>query len=572
MTEPKTLPLGMTDADVQLHACLDLLLMKAAMDHPGFQALAMELMTSDIVLETEQGTPGWAYHIARRSGMGFDARFMMGVILSRLTRKPEILHKLLDVELEALDAEDPDLELMRRMHAAMTGALLRPLLKTALGASPTDQFRLVSESHRVLDNMQDWTKKHIAPPSPSRQAAAKDGTSILLLLSWVPAEPNTGAHLKQLASYTHGLMMAGQAQGRGPVRVKLMLTYDNHTTWLVRNYQAYSKNSAAIIETAVKDALGPELAEQFSVEHILPPHHDSAADWVRHIVKSAEDFNPDAILRWYGFYASNVAVPALHQRFPILGIQFNAKNPVDAYSDILLNQGELAPEKADDPRWREHRTPIEVPPRRLDLTREELDLPAGARTLVSTLSGGRLEKAIQLLPPDARGQLLDLFEKYPDLVWFWVGVADEAGLRALDPRLQSLIETGRIRCLQFSDDLRALYQHCDLYVHLPAMHGGGMGVAMAVEEGKPVLCHAGADPCNFLPGNTIPTSWPGFLAELEQLIASEQTRGTYASQQSDWMRDKHSLAGVGGEVLGYIDEAVALHRAAASSQQTEPTS
>ncbi|MFZ7094087.1 hypothetical protein [Primorskyibacter sp. 2E233] len=567
MTSQLASAMDLEQSDIYLHACLDLLLMKAAMDHPSYQKLAMALMTSPEVLETAHSPSDWAYHITGRTGLAFDARFIAAVVIARLTQQPQILHKFLDIELEPLD-KTHDLALLRRMHATMTGALLRPLLKTAMGA-PKEQMRLVAESDRVLQMMQDWTAANMVQDAAPTEH--KEGTSILLLLSWIPAEPNTGAHLKQIVSYTHGLMMAGQEQGRSPVRVKLLLTYDNSTTWLVRNYQAYSRGSAAIIESAVKEALDPEMADNFSVEHILPQHHDRVEDWLQTIVSSAEDFAPDAVIRWFGFYASNAVAPALHHRFPTLGIQFNANNPVDRYADVLLNQGQLDPKKASDTRWRNHRIPLEVLPRRLDLPRSAFDLPEGVFTMVSTLSGGRLEKAVTQLSAERLGALMDMLDARPDLLWLWVGVHDVETLRAHDPRLRARIDAGQIRCLQFAEDLRALYQHCDLYVHLPAMAGGGMGVAMAIEEDMAVLCHAGTDPCNFLPDTTIPTAWEPFFKELETLIASPQARRAYADQQRDWLRDKHGLTGVGHEVLDYIDEAIALHGASESAKVLQKT-
>jgi hypothetical protein len=47
-------------------------------------------------------------------------------------------------------------------------------------------------------------------------------------------------------------------------------------------------------------------------------------------------------------------------------------------------------------------------------------------------------------------------------------------------------------------DLRAIYEHCHIYMHLPAMAGGGMGMAMAIAEGIPVLAKHGTDAANFI--------------------------------------------------------------------------
>jgi hypothetical protein len=42
-------------------------------------------------------------------------------------------------------------------------------------------------------------------------------------------------------------------------------------------------------------------------------------------------------------------------------------------------------------------------------------------------------------------------------------------------------------------DLRAIHQHTDLYVHLPGMGAGGMGIAMAIAEAVPTLLERGTD-------------------------------------------------------------------------------
>lgn len=563
LTSPLSDYLDLSQDDLHLHATLDFLFMQATVDRPNYNATVKSLLALETQYQTRLSASDWARHISGCAhAMGAEIRYVAAAVIAWLTGTPDILHRLIDIEKDAALGEPaknrpPDLERLRQLHATLIASVLRPLLKRPLGSSK-EQTRLDQDAKQVRLALQEWTATHLKPDFNNVQPdnTNQNGMSILLVLSWFPADPHKGAHLKQIMSYMHGLMIACRETGQTPVRIKLLLTYDNHTTLLAQNFQSYSRSNAQLIEDSIRNALGQDLAEDFSIEHIIPQNYENTEAWLKTLLTCVEDFKPNAIVRWYGFYATNAIAPALHARWPVVGIQFNATNTVDPYADILLKQGTLTPDlAATDLRWRSHRIPLEVLPRRMEMTRAQTELPEDAFTLVSTLSGGRLEKAILSMNMPHLNDILALFDTYPDLIWVWVGVVDSQQLKNHDPRLASLIETGRIRCVAFSEDLRAFYRHCDLYVHLPRMAGGGMGVAMATAEDVAIVCHAGSDPCNFLPEDTIANDWEHFYELLTQTIESPDLRQSIATKQAQWLETSHSIRGIGHEVLDFINTA-----------------
>ena len=536
--------------DTQLHALVDYLFMNGAFDHKAYHDRVLELLAHQEPMDTQHSPETWAHHLTNR-GLGFDARLQMAMVVAKLTGLMTIPTIVLRVELKKAIATK-DISRLREIHASTTAIVLRPKLKAFFGTTG-EQICLVQAANSACTALQSWTAA-LPRSEPAQDTPAKVGRSFLLMLSWIPANAETGAHLKQLASYSQALALACQAGGEGPVRIRVMFTYENMTFWLAQNFQSYSTPGANVIKDTITEALDG-LDVDFDVIHVLPPHFDTTQDWITATLDKIDAFNPDCVIRWYGFYASNFTAPVIHKKYPMLGIQFNANNPVDRFSHILLNQGDLKETHKNDPRWRNHLIPLEVLKRRLTFTRAECDLPENCFAIATTLSGTRLERAILVLTPDKVEQLLSVFERHSNLKWLWIGITDPESLRNHHPELRRLIDTDRIRCIPFSDDLRALYQHCDLYVHLPSMFGGGMGVAMAIVEHRAVLAHAGTDPCNFLAPDTIVEGWDVFLQALDTLILSSPERDRIAQEQKAWLDEKHGLAAVGQEVLGYVSQA-----------------
>jgi glycosyltransferase involved in cell wall biosynthesis len=551
-------------SDIQLHALVDYLFLHGALDHKAYHNRVLGLLASTDIYETQHSAEKWAHHLSNR-GMGFDARLQMAMVLAKLTGLAEIPRVLLRIELKKA-VELQNITQLREIHASTTAIVLRPALKTFFG-TPREQISLIQAARSACSALQTWTA---AQPRPQRAQndTPKSGRAFLLMLSWIPANAETGAHLKQLASYSRALALAAKARNEGPVRIRVIFTYENITFWLAQNFQSYSKPGAKVIEDTVLEALeGLDVA--FDILHLLPPHYDTTAAWLQATVDAVDDFNPDSVIRWYGFYASNFTASVIQQKYPMLGIQFNANNAIDKFAHILLNQGDLKESHKSDPRWRNHLIPVEVLPRRLTFTRADCELPEKSFVIASTLSGKRLEKSITMLTPERLAELLSVFERHPNLKWLWIGVHDVELLRAHDPELCRLIDTDRIRCIEFSDDLRALYEHCDLYVHLPAMFGGGMGVAMAIVEHRAVLAHAGTDPCNFLAPDTVVEGWDLFMQTLDRLITSPDERAQITQEQETWLAEKHSLAAVGQELLDYIAQARGIFEVSQDRQGTD---
>jgi glycosyltransferase involved in cell wall biosynthesis len=131
-----------------------------------------------------------------------------------------------------------------------------------------------------------------------------------------------------------------------------------------------------------------------------------------------------------------------------------------------------------------------------------------------------------------------------EVAWLFVGVDQPELLAALTPPWQGLLAAKRIRYLPFRSDLRAVYEHCDIYVHPFSVVGGGMGIAMAIAEGIPALVGHNSDAASFIPNALLYQNQDDLLARLGYLVAAPQQRHKVAARQRGHIETHHSLAAV----------------------------
>ena len=224
----------------------------------------------------------------------------------------------------------------------------------------------------------------------------------------------------------------------------------------------------------------------------------------------------------------------------MIALQFNARNAIDAYAHICLSQGDKPIVATEDPRWRPHAIPLEVIERRDSLSRDAVRNGHDGLLTVTALAGGRLESAIEAYDDGRIARIGDLFRRWPTLRWDFIAVVDSAKITARHRILHDLVMADRIRLLGSQPDLRAYYQHADVYAHPPGMSGGAMGVAMAIAEGLPVIAHSGSDPCNFLPPDLVSHDFLEFMDLLDRLLRQPDLRDHWANVQAQHLRENNA--------------------------------
>ena len=173
-----------------------------------------------------------------------------------------------------------------------------------------------------------------------------------------------------------------------------------------------------------------------------------------------------------------------------------------------------------------------------------------------------MERVVNTYSSEFIGSMLKILEDYENLRWIFVGASNLDFLFNKDDRFKTIYLQGKIDFIPFENDLRALYEHCDIYVHLPLFFGGGMGVALAVAEKLPVIIFGQSDACNFISNEMIFEKEAyslGFL-KLRELIENQDLRSEIGSNLEKNLREKHSPEYCAEELLLYCTEASALFK------------
>jgi glycosyltransferase involved in cell wall biosynthesis len=252
--------------------------------------------------------------------------------------------------------------------------------------------------------------------------------------------------------------------------------------------RAFSAQEATMPEANCERG-GPETFTPLQVEHaslalhgpgdvpLMLAHGEFSLRFrLAQMLATIDDFAPDLII-FVGFVSP--LVYRLHAHYPVLGLSLHAMPPlvpVDVWlSADAQGRGDLwpdlpAPEVAHFP----YRFWPKGPMNPVDLTR--LSIPACAVVLVTT--GHRLNTE---MPAPWCNQMLGFMEAQAGVHWLLIG-----------PVPAELAEHPRLHVMAPTKGLAAWLAACDVYVNPPRI-GGGASVAMAMEQGLPVLTLANND-------------------------------------------------------------------------------
>ncbi|MBA3810178.1 MAG: hypothetical protein H0X27_00735 [Caulobacteraceae bacterium] len=407
----------------------------------------------------------------------------------------------------------------------------------------------------LVDCLEGALLRRFEPPDPPppRSPADDRGARILLLLDHLPARNRIFSHTRQVCTYAAAL-----ALDPGVEAVQVLVTQEtapeNPFHAITEVGPEHERGWRAELEEV---ASGPAPKVQFqTIGRVGPvrPYRDSIARSLA--------FEPDVVFAFQGIFRSRMIPLLLRPRAAMIAVQMNQINPEPAFADLVLAHGHSGDfsQKRTPAKWRNHAVPLIPFPKESSVDPGELG-PASALRIVTVLTLGRLEKG--LMRDDAAGLkfVISFLEDRPEAVWLLVAIEDpEAFAKVIAPRVPAGVAE-RIRLLPVVPDLRAIYEHCHIYVHLPPLEGGNMGIAMAVAEGVPVLARQGTDGANTLLPSQAYADAPQAAKSLRRLAASPELRSRRLSRQREKIERDHSMAAASTALHGFLKDALTRFRA-----------
>lgn len=382
---------------------------------------------------------------------------------------------------------------------------------------------------------------------------------ILILLAMLPSDRLRNAHLRQTASYASAIALQPGVQS-----VHIVVSQEFHLMGEDFSFQGFGDVIGTVVDTkpcpeswvqAVKDVLLDSEADALGKITFHAPTPDATLYPYRSSLQEIRRFQPDVVLSFLGFMGSEVIPAVIHRHVPILGVQFNGLNPEPENCDLVLAQGhvDLARKRSPE-RWRNQQIPIRPFPKRETLGREAVTSRAIETVIVTALSVGRLENLLLRFEQKLLREICEFLSSQSDQVgWLFVGIHEPKRIEALPGPWQKLMASGRLRLEGYVPDLRAVYEHCDIYAHVPESPGGGMGIAMAIAEGLPTLVPRFADAANFMPREYCVDNNQELFTQLDALLKSERHRRDMAKAQLDAMSRQFDLRKVGIELLNHLE-------------------
>jgi hypothetical protein len=258
------------------------------------------------------------------------------------------------------------------------------------------------------------------------------------------------------------------------------------------NVQAFTAQEATIPETfsycggenfltpLSVDTASLKLNVPGNVQIILPDTAFSLRFRYEQMLSAIHSYAPDLII-FVGFMSP--LIYKLYAHYPVLALSVHTLAPIAPIDVWLKDQQQEAPKF-----WQNLPTPkvVDFPFR---------FWPSGSAIPVDWLSKHLPESAVVLvavgyrlgmeMPQSWLEQMLSFLEAHEQVHWLLIGSTETEVLERL-PR------HSRIHIIAPQGNIEAWLAACDIYVNPPRMGGGG-SVAMAMEQGLPVVSFAGSD-------------------------------------------------------------------------------
>ncbi len=440
--------------------------------------------------------------------------------------------------------QQPQLETVRLLLSSITLHIERG---NWLDMHPASQ-----NTEKLRNKIASTIQAKLAASIEQRDLTTKSIDKILFLFGHIQPLPNIGSHMRQIASYVIGF-----ARQFPKKRVQLIVTNEMTTSNFDFNLHALPKGWKKTLNEQFSELSKKSIPRNLDI--VLLDPQQSGDRYFGKIMQTITQFSPDIAFSWLGFFGSDLMRPAIAKICPLISIQFQAGNPMDPCSDLILAHGHRHSFN-DLPHasiWRNHDIPLDPPIRRLQLDRNEIRQGC-EQLIVTTLGGGRIETCFSRYSPQDCDRFVSMFERFPGLAWILIGVNDSEAICKADQRIRTLVDEGRIRIYTYFDDLRALYLCCDAYVHLPLLSGGGWGIALAIYENLPVLAESGHDADNFLPASSLFEAGVDWTQLLTTVLENDSARASHIESQTKRIRDRHEPEAVAKQLFEFAKEAQQL--------------
>ncbi len=375
---------------------------------------------------------------------------------------------------------------------------------------------------------------------------------MLLLIDHLPARDRLFSHTRQVCTYAAALALVPsvseivvlatqETAPENPFHAASELGPDQLTGW----------------REEIEDVAGGPVAKvRFETVDRFGPVRPYAAS-----VAAVATFDPEVVFAFQGIFRSRLLPVILRPRATVIAVQMTEVNPEPDFADLVLAHGHQH-DFADWPtpaKWRNHAVPLVPFPKVGSLDPTRLG-PASPLRVVTVLTLGRLEKGLMRDDAAALRLVIEFLEEHPTAVWLMVAIEDPAAFAEEIAALVPEAVADRLRLLPVVPDLRALYEHCQLYVHLPPLGGGNMGIAMAVAEGLPVLAGEGTDGANTLLPDQVFSSSRQAANMLRRLAADPALRRQRATRQKEKIERRHSVEASAAALARFMAEALERRR------------
>jgi hypothetical protein len=283
-----------------------------------------------------------------------------------------------------------------------------------------------------------------------------------------------------------------------------------HAFWMNQLSDTFAQDLQAEMNRLIE----ADLRER--IEFIYMPLANGSWQDLGAAVQTLVDINPD-VLMFYGakFYNESWFVrKALFGHYPVAYFFSQMNNEVDEENDVYLVRNDHRLLGAYDP----SRTFLAPPAVRADVVMRaeertssghaagNVKRKGGEVIIVTALAGTRMASYFARYEPSVRKEMMSLLD-VPGVRWIWVGPVDPEKVLQVDPDFRAKHAEGKLEIRKFEPNLEALFDECDLMLHLPRFTGGGGGLILALMRKLPILCFRNTDSstyvlpeCVFAPG------------------------------------------------------------------------
>ncbi|MGI9168962.1 MAG: hypothetical protein ACR2FH_02130 [Caulobacteraceae bacterium] len=421
--------------------------------------------------------------------------------------------------------------------------------------------RMRGEIKAAVDGLDQALLGHFRPIHSVARKSER-GKRVLLLVDHLPVRDRMFSHTRQICTYAATLALDPNIEA-----ICILATQETAPENPFRAAGEVGSAHEAGWRAEVEEVAGgpvPKI-QFFTPERLGPvrPYEES--------IGRVRKFDPDIVFSHEGIFRSRLLPSLLHPQAAIVAVQMNQINPEPPYADLVLAHGrsEDFSHQPTPSRWRAHCVPLIPFPKERSIDPVELGPPSPLR-VVTVLTLGRLEKG--LMKDDAAGLkfVISFLEDHVDAVWLLVAIEDpKAFSEVIAPYVPSAVAE-RLRLMPVVPDLRAIFEHCHIYMHLPSLGGGNMGIAMAIDEGVPVLAREGTDGANTLHPEQTYAHEKQAARILRRLAREPELRARRLSRQQTKIKRDHSIQSLSVAFGSFLPEALASFEARRTAPPPRP--